>query len=214
MRPPTARLARKGAAPRPGSTDALGTTDVLQIRELFFSEVVSRCGYDVTPREGPEGHVRRAGARGISRPHDNDRRPRSAAVHPAPGASGARTIVAQVQLDGLPNERPTVARFTATDPQRPACVRHLRLRRRRAAVTVRWQAVPRARAYRVVLTLRNGDRTQVTTRAAVRRLRVPATQAGTVTIVAVDALGTTGRPASRRFRAVRRAALRFQRYRP
>jgi hypothetical protein len=132
--------------------------------------------------------------------------------NPADGPAGPRSIVARVQLGGIPSERLTAARFRAPGPFVPGATRAL-VRRTRAALRIAWTRVPGAARYNVVVSRRNGVRLLRMLTARRLQLRMAATESGTVTVQAVTATGTVGRAARARFRAFSRVPSRFQRYR-
>ena len=105
----------------------------------------------------------------------------------APG-TGTRSIVAQCELAGLAAERITVAHFRPPSPHLGR-IRALRVERRGTTIRAKWDAVPGASGYELVLTSDG---------ASQRRIRVPGTMvtlrgiagwtAGRVTTRAVDTL--------------------------
>ena len=131
------------------------------------------------------------------------------AFTPAPG-TGFRRVEAQFELDGLPAEKLTVARFSPPSPVLGA-VRRLRVRRRGSSLAVSWRRVPGATRYEVVTTPTGGAVRMVTTRRTRTTVtRVPRTSSGRVSVRAVTEL-RAGRPASAAFR---RTAARPSRFRP
>ncbi len=121
---------------------------------------------------------------------------------PTPGR-GKRTIVAHIELAGLPAEQPTVAHFRPPAlPRRAGRPRRLRITRRATTLRLRWHRVPRAARYSIVVRERGGAIRQALTRrprATIRR--VPPSRAGTIAIRAVDAVGASGPPRRSRFSA-------------
>ena len=128
---------------------------------------------------------------------------------PAPGR-GRRTIEAQFELDGLPAERKTVARFKPPSPKLGR-VRGLRVRRQGEALLVSWRRVAGAKRYEVVAaTSGAGQRVKRLRKASVRLKRIPRASSGIVTVRAVDSL-REGRRARKKFRRAVRRASRFER---
>ena len=126
---------------------------------------------------------------------------------PAPG-TGTQTIQAQFELDGIPAETRTVARFR---PQPPRLAKPRRLRARRAATRLRvaWAAVAGAASYEVVATQSDGAQRRVTTRARSATVRgIDGASSGSVAVRAIAAL-RRGQPASKRFRAISKRLTRF-----
>ena len=122
------------------------------------------------------------------------------------GAPGAREIVAQVRLDGVPAPDRVVARFRVDAPPRASRPGPLEVRRRGSTVAVTWGAARGAERYVVVVRLGSGAQRVVRLaggRRGVRLLGVPATQAGTVTVRALARSGALGPPAAGRFAALR-----------
>lgn len=126
---------------------------------------------------------------------------------PAPGRD-RRRIEAQFELDGLPAERRTVARFTPPGGRlaRPA---RLRVVRRGASLRASWAAVRGATRYEVVVT--TADTRQRVRRTQARRLRLTGVPASTSGRVSVRALSgeAAGPVRTVRFRATARRVTRF-----
>jgi hypothetical protein len=78
--------------------------------------------------------------------------------HPTPGPAGKRTIVAVVTNHGELVREVTVASYHAAGPKLPGRPRHVRVTRRRGAVIVTWDRVPRASSYDVDLFVSDGRR--------------------------------------------------------
>jgi hypothetical protein len=132
---------------------------------------------------------------------------------PAPGPAGVRTIVADIEVDGVQAPQRVVARFRATGPSRAGRVRELRVRRAGGALVATWRSAAAPRRYGVVVRQRNGRTRLVTVPGQRRRLRIPGiprTQRGTVTVRALGPLGDWGAPSSATFRATRREATRLR----
>ena len=117
---------------------------------------------------------------------------------PAPGL-GRHQVVAQFELDGLPAERRTVARFTPP-AARLGRTHGLRLRHRGARLRISWRRVREARAYEVVVTPSGSRQRRIRTRRRTLSIRLPKTNSGRVTVRAVDPQ-RQGRIARKRFRA-------------
>jgi hypothetical protein len=107
----------------------------------------------------------------------------------------------------------TVARFSVAKPGPAAAPRGLKARRRGRTILVSWRGVRGAAGYGVVLGQRNGLRRMVRVPAGARTAvlgGVPPTQSGIVTVRAVSALGSWGRPSNVRFRATAREQTRLR----
>lgn len=128
---------------------------------------------------------------------------------PAPGV-GARTIVAQFELAGLPAERVQAARFAPPSPRlgRP---RRLRVRRVGTRLRVRWARVRGAARYEIAATTTGaGQRRIRTRRTAVTIGRIPRSSSGRVSVRPVATL-RQGKRATARFRATTRRVTRLRR---
>lgn len=77
---------------------------------------------------------------------------------PSPGASGMRTITAQIEQSGLPRRNLVVARYRAPAPPRPRPLRGLRATRKGRSVLVHWQRSANATGYEVRIALADGRR--------------------------------------------------------
>jgi hypothetical protein len=119
---------------------------------------------------------------------------------PAPGR-GSRTIVAQFQLDGLPAEQMTVARFSPPSPVLPR-VHNIKASRHGATVLVRWRGVPGATRYSVVVTATAGGQRRLSTRSTRLVLRSVDRSSGGVVSVSGTAPLRSGRPVSARYGAI------------
>jgi hypothetical protein len=122
------------------------------------------------------------------------------AFRPAPGR-GARTIVAEFELAGLPAERLTVAHFSPPSPilGRPVHVR-ARLRGRRLLAV--WTPVRDAAGYDIVLTSATGDERLVHAHRPQLTINIPDPTAGGVVSVRATAPERTGRPSSAAYHGV------------
>jgi hypothetical protein len=126
---------------------------------------------------------------------------------PAPGR-GISYIEAQFELDGLPAEKLTVARFLPPSPEldRPS---EVRVRRIGSSLRATWASVPGATGYEVVVTTSGGSQRMLNTYGHSAALtRVPASSAGQVTVRAIAAM-RQGTPASALFRATAPRETRF-----
>jgi hypothetical protein len=83
----------------------------------------------------------------------------------ASAGHGRRQIVAEVYGDGVPRVRIPLTSYLAPSLVRLGRVGHLRMTRRRALATVSFTGVPRAIDYRIYMTLADGTRQVVNTRA-------------------------------------------------
>ena len=127
----------------------------------------------------------------------------------APGR-GRSSIEARFELDGIPAETKTVARFRPASP-RLGTPKRLRVRRRAETLGVSWRAVPEATRYRVVATSAGGLQRSRLVKARSTKLKgIPATSGGRVTVQALDSL-RRGRPARARFARTAKGSTRFGR---
>jgi uncharacterized repeat protein (TIGR01451 family) len=138
------------------------------------------------------------------------------AFTPSFGPAGKRTIVAQVEVDGIPAPLQTLAHFKAPPPPKAQRVGGVRVVRHGSKLAVAWDPVPYAQAYGVVVSAGGG---------AVRSLRVkpahhtttlkhiPTTAGGTVEVVAFSPLGERGKPAHATFKATAKPQSRLLPYR-
>ena len=131
---------------------------------------------------------------------------------PGEGQSGARQIVARIELGGLVKEEKVVARYKVGPPPKPGRPGRVRVRRKGTALTVSWAAAKGVARYGLVVTPRGGVQKILTLpakRLTKRVTGIPATQAGTVVVRALTEAGDAGPPASARFSATKKARSRF-----
>ncbi|MGI8594706.1 MAG: Ig-like domain-containing protein, partial [Solirubrobacteraceae bacterium] len=129
------------------------------------------------------------------------------------GQSGARQIVARIELGGLARKEPVVARYKVGPPPKPGRPGRPKVRRKGTALTVSWSAAKGATSYGVVVTTPDGLQKAVRVTAKRRSTRVtgiPATQGGTVTVDALTVAGDAGPTASARFAATKKTRSRFR----
>jgi hypothetical protein len=125
----------------------------------------------------------------------------------APGR-GRSSIEARFELNGIPAETKTVARFRPASP-RLGTPRRLRVRRRGERLAVSWRAVPEATRYRVVAASAGGlQRSRLVRGRSAKLGGIPATNGGRVTVQALDSL-RRGRPAHARFERTANRSTRF-----
>jgi hypothetical protein len=112
---------------------------------------------------------------------------------PSSATGRARTIVAQVELDGRPQANVVVARYTAT-PTRLESPRGVHVRRLGKGVKVTWQAVAGAAGYLVSARISDGRQLVLPVQGRTRTIVItPVTKRATVT-VHVSALRRGGMP--------------------
>ncbi len=123
---------------------------------------------------------------------------------PAPGPSGKREIVAQIEVDELAGPAVTVAEFKAPPPPKAGAVKKVRARRAGKRLLVSWKAAKNAASYNVVVRMRNGlQRVAHTKRTRLSLRGVPQTQSGVVGVAAVGPLTDRGKAGSGRFKATK-----------
>ena len=114
---------------------------------------------------------------------------------PAPGPGGKRTIVAQVEQNGLPRRDLVVGSYRATAPARPSRVARFRLVRAGRTLVVRWDRSRNASGYELRLAMGDGRRVLADLPARARSYRLtdldPATSA-TATIQALSEVAGNG----------------------
>ncbi|MBK5233037.1 MAG: hypothetical protein JJE13_08680 [Thermoleophilia bacterium] len=116
------------------------------------------------------------------------------------GPAGKRAIVAEVDQDGLPRLKKTIAHYRAPGPIKPPRVRGLKLRRKGGKIQARWQRSEGADTYTVRVRLSDG-------RNLLKLVESPRIRLGgigkkdkvRVTVTGRSAAGRTGRPASASF---------------
>jgi uncharacterized repeat protein (TIGR01451 family) len=137
------------------------------------------------------------------------------AFTPAFGPGGKRTIVAQVEVDGIPAPLQTLAHFKAPAPPRAEKVGGVRVTRHGTKLAVAWNPVPYAQAYGVVITAGGGAVHSLRVkpaRHATTLKNVAADQGGTVEVVAFSPLGERGKPGRASFKATSKPPSRLLPY--
>ena len=137
------------------------------------------------------------------------------AFQPAFGPGGKRSIVAQVEVDGIPAPLQTLAHFKAPAPPRAAKVAGVRATRHGTKLAVAWGPVPYAQAYGVVLTAGDGAVRSFRVKPARHALllkNVAADEGGTVEVVAFSPLGERGKPGRATFKALSKPPTRLLPY--
>jgi hypothetical protein len=118
---------------------------------------------------------------------------------PSPGPSGTRTIIAQIEQNGLPRRNLIVTRYQAPSPPHPQQVRGLRVVRHGRTLTIRWQRAANATGYELRIALNDGRRILGELGQRTRSYRVgdldPAT-GGTVSVTPLSDTAANG-PATR-----------------
>jgi hypothetical protein len=126
---------------------------------------------------------------------------------PGAGPLGTRTIVALISHHGIVTKQLLLASFRAPSPARPGRPARIRLSRHRQTLTISWPAAHNAQRYAVTVSLSDGRRVLILTRAAKRTVRIPnvaLSLSGSVRVVGLTATNRAGRPATLRFRRLRR----------
>ena len=128
---------------------------------------------------------------------------------PTEARRARRSIVAQVQQDGLPRDNIVVARFSAPSP-RVGRAGGVRVRRRGRRAVVTWRPAFHARRYDVIVTRSNGARMVLSPRGGRRTVavRVGRREALRVQVVGISATTRRGPAASARLAAPRPKARR------
>ena len=131
---------------------------------------------------------------------------------PSIGPGGRRRIVARVELDGLPSEKLTIARFRVRDTITPGRVKRLRVKRSRRGVSIRFRAALNARRYQVIVRRRDGTARVIRTKRRSLRVKLPRNQSGRVHVMAIGPTDLIGRRRSARFKFNLRPVTKFQKY--
>jgi hypothetical protein len=113
---------------------------------------------------------------------------------PADSPVTARTIVALVQLSGLPRENLTVGHYDAPPTLRPGKPSKVHVKRGAGRLEISWGAAPGAGSYLVAVTLGDGRRLLLTPRKGARSLVVPQVRRGVGAQVEVTAVAADGVP--------------------
>ncbi len=123
---------------------------------------------------------------------------------PTPGPSGMRTIVAQIEQNGLPRRNLFVTRYRAPAPPHPQPLRGLRAIRTGRNVVVRWRRSANASGYEVRIALADGRRILADLSERSRRYRLgdvdPATRGG-ISVTPLSDTAGSGRPSRVRLRS-------------
>jgi virginiamycin B lyase len=133
------------------------------------------------------------------------------AFEPQPGSARRREIVAVTEVDGIPGPEQTLASFSAPSPLAGA-VSRVRVKRLKNALVLRWRPATNAKSYAVAVVERGGGVRTLRLRGGVHSVTVrgvPATEAGSVEVLAVGPLGDRGRAGAARFAATRREQSRL-----
>jgi hypothetical protein len=125
---------------------------------------------------------------------------------PAPG-NDRRTIIAQFELAGLPAETVRLASFAPPSPRLGKPTR-LKIARHGLALDVSWNAVAGATSYTIVARLSSGERIVRTHRRAISLRRVPRSDSGLVSVLAVATM-RHGKPTLRSIQGVGHARTRL-----
>jgi hypothetical protein len=137
------------------------------------------------------------------------------AFEPSFGPGGRRALAAQVEVDGIPAPLQTLDHFKAPPPPRASRVAGVRVARRGSRLAISWRPAPYAQGYAVVTEASGGAvRSQrlKAKRHALTVKGVPASEAGSVEVVAFGPTGDRGKPGRARFRALRAAPTRMLPY--
>lgn len=196
--------------PNPGSAPITGyqRADPLpapRIRaRVSGSGVRRRLSWRIRPLRGQRVTFVEQGRRLTSLVVEGARQRGSVTFAPARGAGGRRTIVAEVEQNGLPRRNIVVTRYRAPRQAKPSRVRRLTIARRGRALRLSWRRAQRAQGYEVRASLTDGRRTINQLPARQRSLRLrnvdPATGAN-VSVRALNDLAGNGRASGTRLRA-------------
>jgi len=133
---------------------------------------------------------------------------------PSPGPGGKRTIVAEVEVEGLPGQPQTVAAFKTTTTK-AGKVKGVKVRRVKQGLSVRWRRARNAARYELVVVQANGVKLTRFLKPKTKRLvvkQVPKTLGGRVHVAALGPLGDWGKAGKARFKATKRVKDRLLPY--
>jgi hypothetical protein len=131
---------------------------------------------------------------------------------PALGSAGRRSIAAQVEVDGIPGPLETLDHFKAPPPPRVGRVKGVHVIRHGGGLAVSWRKAPYAQGYSVVTEASGGAVHTLRVKAkrhTVTVKGVPATEAGSVEVVAFGPTGDRAKPSRAKFEALREPKTRM-----
>jgi hypothetical protein len=134
---------------------------------------------------------------------------------PSYGPAGKRSVAAQVEVEGVPGALETLAHFKAPPPPKVGRVAGVKVAHRGGTLAVSWQKSPYAQGYAVVTDPTGGAVHTLKVKAKHSNAKVknvPATEAGTVEVVALGIGGERGKPGQAKFPALRKAKTRLLPY--
>lgn len=126
---------------------------------------------------------------------------------PAVGPAGKRDIVAEEDVDGIPAPEVVVGSYDAPAPAAAPGVKKVKVKRKGAKLNISWRQAKSATAYEVLVRTFDGVQKSLTvpsrkTKATVKGIEK--TQAGTVSVDAVGALGDHGKPRTAKFKYLKK----------
>ena len=122
---------------------------------------------------------------------------------PAVGPAGPRQIVAAEDVDGIAAPEIVVDSYKAPGPLPAPKMKKVRAKRRGSKLLVSWGKVNSTNGYKIVATQLNGTQKSVWVSAKKSSARIKGlekTQAGTVTVTALGAIGDLGKPKKVKFK--------------
>jgi hypothetical protein len=134
---------------------------------------------------------------------------------PSYGPAGKRSVAAQVEVEGVPGALETLAHFKAPPPPKVGRVAGVKVTHHGGTLAVSWQKSPYAQGYAVVTDPTGGAVHSLKVKAKHSNAKVknvPATEAGTVEVVALGIGGERGNPGKAKFPALRKAKTRLLPY--
>jgi concanavalin A-like lectin/glucanase superfamily protein len=137
------------------------------------------------------------------------------AFEPSYGPAGKRSVAAQVEVDGVPGALQTLDHFKAPPPPTVGRVAGVKVVHHGGSLAVSWRKSPYAQGYSVVTDPDGGAVHMLKVKAGrsgAKVKNVPATEGGTVAVVALGVGGERGKPGKARFAALRKAKTRLLPY--
>lgn len=127
------------------------------------------------------------------------------AFEPSFGSAGRRSIVAQVEVDGIPAPLEILDKFKAPPPPEMSRVQNVRIIRHGGKLAVSWRQAPYAQGYSVVTEVGGGavrSKRVKAKRSSVVVKKVATNEAGRVEVVAFGPTGERGKPGRASFKAL------------
>jgi hypothetical protein len=134
---------------------------------------------------------------------------------PSYGPAGKRSVAAQVEVDGVPGALQTLDHFKAPPPPKVGRAAGVKVVHHGASLAVSWRKSPYAQGYSVITDPDGGAVHALKVKAGrtgAKVKNVPATEGGTVEVVALGVGGERGKPGKARFAALRKAKTRLLPY--